>query len=71
MDLDITIERILNGFIVTDGGSSIYYDSMRSIVERYICSSADIADKYFNEHDAEGETRRLTFRIFFQEKRDA
>jgi len=63
MNLELEIERIENGFIVTEDGRRRYYDSMRKLVDCKIGESMDDADRYFKEHDAVGETRKLTFSV--------
>ena len=63
MDLDVTIERIENGFIVTEGERHRYYASMRDLVDQRIGEPMDSADRHFREHDMVGAVRRLIFRV--------
>ena len=63
MFLEIEIERIENGFIVTEDGRRRYYESMRNLVDCKIGEAMDGADRYFKEHDAAGAKRRLTFSV--------
>ena len=62
-DLELIIERIENGFIVTEDGKRTYYNSLRKLVDCKIGEEMDCADRYFKEHAATGEVRKLTFSV--------
>lgn len=62
VDIDVEIERIENGFIITNGENrKQYYSSMREFCNYHICEIIDKADKDFREHDSYGEKIRLIF----------
>ena len=66
MEIDVQIERIDNGFIVTANDSTKskrFYPSMEAFAESQIIEPLRDADKYFKEHAACGELRKLTLRI--------
>ncbi|SEQ48059.1 hypothetical protein SAMN03080615_01617 [Amphritea atlantica] len=66
MEIDVQIERISNGFIVTGNDSTRtkqYYPSMESFVEDWVIDPIKDADKYFKEHNADGEIRRFKLKV--------
>ena len=63
MNLELEIERIENGFIVTENRKRRYYACMRDLVDCKIGEAMDDADRYFIEHDAVGEIRKLSFSV--------
>lgn len=66
MEIDVEIERISNGFIVTGHDSTKtkeYFPTMEKFVESRVIEPIQDADKYFREHDSDGERRRFKLRI--------
>lgn len=64
MNIDVEIERIENGFIVTDRNNrKKFFSTMRQFVDCQICAAIDCADEYFCEHDLYGAKRRLIFAV--------
>lgn len=56
-NIDVRIERIQNGYIVTENDSTRcrrYFPSLVSFVESGMVEAAKKEDKYFNEHYADG-----------------
>lgn len=56
-NIDVTIERIENGFLVTgnDGSKSKrYFPSLEKFVESEMLEAAKEEDKFYREHDSSG-----------------
>lgn len=66
MEIDVEIERISNGFIVTGNDSTKtkeYFPSIEKFVESRVIEPMQDEDKYFREHNSDGERRRFKLRF--------
>ncbi len=62
-NIDVHIERIQNGYIVTENDSTNcrrYYSSLESFVKLAMLDLAKEEDRYFSEHDTNGHQRHAT-----------
>jgi len=64
MNLDLTIERISNGFIATtENKQKTYYPTLKAIVECLIVEPIMEADRKHQEHDTEGYSGAMIFKL--------
>ncbi len=66
MEIDIDIERISNGFIVTGNDETrvkTFYPTVEKIIESLIVEDIRLIDKSFRESHSHGEKRHLTFNL--------
>lgn len=66
MEIDVEIERISNGFIVTgndSSGTKEYFSSIEKFIECRVIDPVKEIDKYYREHATQGEKQRLKLTI--------
>ena len=66
MEIDVEIERISNGFIVTGKDSSNskeYFPTLEKYLEARLMEQVKEIDKYHREHNTDGETQILKFSL--------
>lgn len=66
MNIDASIKRISNGYIIKNKDNpeaEVFYQSLREYCEAVVSEGFKDKDKYFREHDADGEIFTVTLVI--------